>query len=318
MILLTGAAGFIGANILSQLNATGLGDIILVDDLTDGRKCANLVGCNFADYIHPTKLFKQKLPKLTAICHQGAITDTQELSGQKAIDVNYTFSKRLFKLAQKHACPFVYASSAAVYGSGANGFCEEPRCEIGFKPYAVSKAMFDTYVRQNIFGIKSYVIGLRYFNVYGPREQHKDKTASVAFNCFQSILRGDAPAVFEGSEHIKRDFVYVDDVVAVNLFFLNLHNRILHQSGIYNVGTGQARSFLELAECASTIAGGNKPMTVAFPTDLKQGYQRYTQADITKLRLAGWHRPFVSLETGLAHYWRRSFSGRNICERRLT
>lgn len=316
MILLTGAAGFIGSNILAQLNATGRSDIILVDDLTDGRKCANLSGREFHDYIHPAKLFKQKLPALTAICHQGAITDTQEPSGQKTIDVNYTFSKRLLSLAQRHACPFVYASSAAVYGSGANGFYEEPKCELGVKPYAVSKSMFDNYVRRNMFNAKKHVVGLRYFNVYGPREDHKDSTASVAFQCFQAISRGTAPTVFAGSDQIRRDFIYVADVVAINLFFLN--SCIRHQSGIYNVGTGQSRSFLELAECAAKIASGPNPVIVDFPPHLKQDYQWHTEADVTRLRAAGWVEPFTSLETGLTRYWRESFSARNIRERRLT
>lgn len=304
MILLTGAAGFIGSNVLSALNAAGHSDVLVVDDLTDGAKCANLSGRSFADVLDPLELEARldHLPELAGILHQGACVDTTVRDGRAVMAVNYSLSKRLLELAERHRCPFVYASSAAVYGDGVGGFREELPCERAKTPYAFSKWSFDQYVRRRIPNLGIPVAGLRYFNVYGPGEAHKGRMASVAWHSFVAIQKGQPPRMFEGSEGFRRDFVYVEDVAAVNLFFLGSSATTMH--GIYNVGTGEPRSFADLVTVASQAAAGPPPEIIPFPDDLRGQYQAYTCADLSRLRAAGCDIPFRSLETGMADYWR--------------
>jgi len=304
MILLTGAAGFIGSNVLAALNAAGHSDVIVVDDLTDGAKCANLSGRSFADVLDPAELDAKlhKMPPLDGILHQGACVDTTVRDGRAVMAVNYGLSKHLLELAERHRCPFVYASSAAVYGDGAEGFREELGCERAKTPYAFSKWAFDQYVRRRMPELEIPVAGLRYFNVYGPGESHKGRMASVAWHSFVAIRNGQAPRMFEGSEGFRRDFVYVADVAAVNLFFLASSASVMH--GIYNVGTGKPRSFADLVTIASDVAAGPPPHVIPFPDDLRGQYQAYTCADLSRLRAAGWDKPFTSLEDGMADYWR--------------
>jgi ADP-L-glycero-D-manno-heptose 6-epimerase len=308
MILLTGAAGFIGSNILAALNARGRSDVLAVDDLTDGTKCANLAGKSFADYLDAEELLDglDRLPALTGILHQGACVDTTARDGRAVMKANYTFSKRLLAVAQRHRCPFVYASSAAIYGDGKAGFREEPACERARTPYAFSKWAFDQFVRRlgPVAGVP--VVGLRYFNVYGPGEDHKGRMASVAWHCFQAVKRGDPPRLFEGSDGFVRDFIAVADVADVNLFFLDAAAGGRECSGIYNVGTAVPRSFADMGAIVSRVAGGKPPVTIPFPADLEGQYQAYTCADITRLRAAGYARPFTSLEDGIAAYWQAS------------
>lgn len=305
MILLTGAAGFIGSNILRALNESGRDDVIIVDDLTDGRKCGNLAGLQFADYLDAAELSRhlQELPRLDGIIHQGACVDTTAQDGRAVMEANFAFSKRVMSIAELQKCPFVYASSAAVYGRGKNGFREEPECEDARTPYAFSKWAFDQYVRRFMPNAKARLVGLRYFNVYGPRENHKGRMASVAWHGFEAIRRGERPAMFEGSERFVRDFIYVDDVARINLFFLGLDQKNGPPGGIFNAGTGIPRSFADLVTAVATVSGGALPMTIPFPQDLKGQYQEYTCADITRLRAAGWLQPFTSLEDGVARYW---------------
>lgn len=305
MILLTGAAGFIGSNILASLNARGRSDVIVVDDLTDGRKCANLSGKSFADYLDADELLDslERLPTLTAILHQGACVDTTARDGRAVMRMNYEFSKRLLAVAQRHRCPFVYASSAAIYGDGKAGFHEESACEQARTPYAFSKWAFDQFVRRLGPHAGVPVVGLRYFNVFGPGEDHKGRMASVAWHCFQAVKRGDPPSLFEGSEGFVRDFIYVADVADVNLFFLDEADAGRDRSGIYNVGTGAPRSFADMGAIVSRVAGGKPPVTIPFPADLQGQYQAYTCADITRLRAAGYLKPFTSLEDGISAYW---------------
>ena len=307
MILLTGGAGFIGSNILAALNARGRDDVIVVDDLTDGRKCRNLAGRGFADYLDVSELIEairvEKLPRLSAICHQGGCADSTIADGQIAMRENYAFSKSMLWLAVQHHCPLVYASSASVYGDGCNGFRESPECERPLAPYAFSKWAFDQYLRRLDrpgLGLPTVsVTGLRYFNVYGPGEEHKGPMASVAWQCFAALKRGESPRVFAGSDSITRDFVHVADVAAVNLHFMDAQPPGLR---IVNVGSGAARSFLELASCASTVADGPAPVTVPFPEHLRGQYQRHTCADLRGLRAAGYAEPMTSLEDGIASY----------------
>lgn len=305
MILLTGAAGFIGSNILGALNERGRDDIIAVDDLTDGTKCANLSGRRFADYLDAEELLASAdhLPPLTGILHQGACVDTTVRDGKFVMRVNYTFSKRLLELAERHRCPFVYASSAAVYGDGAAGFREEPICERARTPYAFSKWAFDEWVRRRR-DVGVPVVGLRYFNVYGPGEGHKGRMASVAWHCFQAARRGEPPRLFEGSDGFVRDFIQVADVADVNLFFLDEAAAGRDRSGIYNVGTGKPRSFGDMGRIVAAVTGSRPPESIPFPDDLRGQYQAYTCADMTRLRAAGYAREFMTLEDGIASYWK--------------
>jgi ADP-L-glycero-D-manno-heptose 6-epimerase len=307
MILLTGAAGFIGSNILAALNARGHDDVIAVDDLRDGGKCANLSGRGFADYLDADELLAaDELPRLTGILHQGACVDTTARDGRAVMQQNHAFSKRMLELARRHGCPLVYASSAAVYGDGAAGFREELACERAVTPYAFSKWAFDQFVRREAAGgrLGVPVVGLRYFNVYGPGEGHKGRMASVPWHCFQAIRRGERPRLFEGSDGFVRDFIHVADVARVNLFFLDEAAAGRDRSGIYNVGTGLPRSFGDMGRIIARVTGSPEPVTIPFPDDLRGQYQAYTCADIARLRQAGWDQPFLSLEDGIADYWR--------------
>lgn len=308
MILLTGGAGFIGSNILAAINAGGSEGVIVVDDLSDGRKCRHLSGRAFADYLDVEELVAAirtgSLPRLSAICHQGGCTDSTIMDGRKVMRDNFSFSKLMLGLAADHQCPLVYASSASVYGDGSRGFNESEACERPRSPYAVSKWAFDQHLRhleRRQPGLPApSVTGLRYFNVYGLGEAHKGAMASVAWQCFEALRQGESPRVFEGSESIMRDFVYIDDVVSVNLHFLQSRPSGLR---IVNVGSGVARSFLDLARYASAEAGGPEPVTIAFPEAIRNQYQRYTCADLKALRDAGYSAPMTSLEEGMKAYY---------------
>lgn len=307
MILLTGGAGFIGSNILAALNDRGRDDVIVVDDLTDGSKCRNLTGRRFADYLDVAELADairdETLPRLSGICHQGGCADSTIGDGRFVMRSNYTFSKAMLRLAGQHGCPLVYASSASVYGDGCNGFRESSECERPLSPYSFSKWAFDQHLRwldRSGLGVPApSVTGLRYFNVYGPGEEHKGAMASVAWQCFAALKRGESPRVFAGSEAILRDFVHVGDVATVNLHFLEARPPGLR---IVNVGSGVARSFLDLATCVSRVAGGPAPATVPFPEHLRGQYQRYTCADLDGLREAGYTARMTTLEAGIAAY----------------
>lgn len=308
MLLVTGAAGFIGSNVLEALNGHGEDNILAVDDLTDGRKCQNLVGKHFADYMDSAELLAAKsLPKFDGIIHLGAISDTQFSDGRVLMENNFLFSKRMLALAEKHGCPIVYASSASVYGDGTRGFIEHVECEKPKSPYAFSKWAFDQYVRKLSEHITVPVVGLRYFNVYGPGEAHKGSMTSFAYRCFRAIKAGKKIQVFEGSQNFLRDFVYVADAVDITLFFLQAN-----ASGIFNVGTGEAKSFLELAETIAEVTSSEPIEFIAFPESMRAGYQAYTKADLTKLRLAGWTDQFVSLKEGVERYWQIFQEGDNL------
>lgn len=307
MILLTGAAGFIGSNILRALGRQGRRDVLAVDDLTDGRRCANLVASSLADYLDIAELraaiAADRVPRLSAICHQGACADTTVADGRAVMQANFSFSKEMLALAERHGCPLVYASSAAVYGDGRNGFREAPECERPTSPYAVSKWAFDQLLRQRFAGTPPVIpiVGLRYFNVYGPGEAHKGRMASVAWHCFEAIRRGESPRIFAGSERFLRDFVSVADVVAVNLHFLATTTPGF---AILNVGTGMPRSFRDLAGLVAAAARGPEPEEIPFPADLRAHYQAYTCADLSALRAAGYGAAMETLEEGIAAYAR--------------
>lgn len=320
--IVTGAAGFIGANLVKALNASGITKIIAVDDLTQGDRFANLVDCEIEDYLDKDE-FLAALDRgafngaVAALLHQGACSDTTEANGRYMMQNNYRYSRRLLDFCLTQKAPFIYASSAAVYGAHTE-FRESPECEGPLNVYGYSKYLFDQFVRRQRTQFHSQVVGLRYFNVYGPREQHKGRMASVAFHFFNQYRNTGKVRLFEGSNGYdkgeqQRDFVSVEDVVKVNLYFLK--NTL--KSGIYNCGTGVAQSFNAVAMAAINAcrkARGESALALAamqsqgmieyipFPRDLTGKYQSYTQADVTALRAAGYGEPFLTVEQGVARY----------------
>ncbi|MGE4057089.1 MAG: ADP-glyceromanno-heptose 6-epimerase [Vicinamibacterales bacterium] len=327
-IVVTGAAGFIGSNLVKALNERGIDKIIAVDDLEQGDKFVNLADCEIADYFDKDEfahlLDAGKLDgTVRAVMHQGACSDTTESNGRYMMDVNYRYSARMLDFCTRQRVPLIYASSAAVYG--ANARCRESgECELPLNVYGYSKLQFDRYVRSRWEGRTSQVVGLRYFNVYGPRESHKGRMASVAWHLFNQYRAGGKVRLFEGSHGYadgeqRRDFVSVEDCVKVNLHFLD-HPGI---SGIFNVGTGRAQPFNDVAvavvnalrrargesECGlEELARSGTIEYIPFPEDLRGKYQAFTQADMTALRSAGYAEPFLDVAEGVRRY----------CERLLT
>lgn len=306
MIIVTGGAGFVGSNIVKGLNERGERDILVIDDLKDGQKFTNLVGCDFADYEDKTvwraRLKEKGLPNGTrAVLHNGACSATTEWDGRYMMDENYAVSREWLHTCLAAGVPLIYASSAAVYGAGPE-FSENPSCESPLNVYGYSKLQFDRYVRR-LKDPGSQVVGLRYFNVYGPNEAHKGSMASVAWHLRNQILDTGEVRLFEGSDGYddgeqRRDFIYVGDVVAVVLFFLE-HAEI---SGIFNTGTGLAQSFNDVARAVIDWHGSGRIRYIPFPEHLKGRYQSYTEADMTSLRTAGYTADFKTVEEGVKAY----------------
>jgi ADP-L-glycero-D-manno-heptose 6-epimerase len=319
-IVVTGAAGFIGSNLVRALNGRGTRDIIAVDNLEKSAKFRNLVDCDIADYIDKDAfralLAAGKLPRIEAILHQGACSDTMEMNGRYMMENNYRYSVDLLDWCQQRKIPYIYASSAAVYGM-ATVFREDPANEGPLNVYGYSKFLFDQVVRRILPNAAAPIVGLRYFNVYGPRESHKGRMASVAFHHFNQYRADGKVRLFEGSHGYangeqRRDFVHVDDAARVNLHFLDRS-----VSGIFNLGTGRAQPFNDVALTvvnAMQAKSGGPQLTlaqaigrglieyIAFPDALKGKYQAYTQADLTALRAAGYGEAFQSVEQGTASY----------------
>lgn len=322
-VVVTGAAGFIGSNIVAGLNAAGIDDVIAVDDLTDGPKYRNLLGARISDYFDKREFYARfargEFGRVDAVLHQGACSDTMEHDGRFMLDNNYRCSKDLLDACQAQASRLLYASSAAVYGASTT-FREEPRFERPLNVYGYSKLLFDNVVRRMLPAARSQVVGLRYFNVYGPREQHKGRMASVAFHHLQQLretgkvrLFGEYGGYAPGQQ--ARDFVFVDDVVAVNLWFLE-HPR---HSGIFNLGTGRAQPFNDVALAVVNAArerAGDAALPldelvrqgvieyIAFPEALVGKYQCFTQADPGALRAAGCEHAFADVAGGVRSYAR--------------
>ncbi|WP_159990952.1 ADP-glyceromanno-heptose 6-epimerase [Pelistega ratti] len=317
MIVVTGAAGFIGSNIVKGLNEKGITNILCVDDLTDGPKFVNLVDCQIADYMDKdlfrTLIKVDRLPRIKAIIHQGACSDTTEQDGRYMMDNNYQVTFELFQYCQTKRIPFLYASSAAVYGASEK-YIEDLQYERPLNVYGYSKFLFDQVVRRHMHQLQAQVVGLRYFNVYGPREQHKGRMASVAFHNMGQFQREGFLKLFGGYDgwgngEQSRDFISVEDVVKVNLFFLEHPDK----SGIFNCGTGRAQPFNDVAQAVITHLGGQalsldemvsqgKLRYIDFPEDLKGRYQSFTQADLTNLRAVGYTDDFLDVHTGIGRY----------------
>ncbi len=301
MIVVTGGAGFIGSNIIKGLNALGRTDILVVDDLTDGTKFVNLVDLDIADYMDKDEFIGLIVSgedlNIDVVFHQGACSSTTEWNGKFMMENNYNYSKDLLHYCLDNRIPFLYASSAATYGGCNDNFVEDRQFEKPLNVYGYSKFLFDQYVRTMLPKAKSQICGFRYFNVYGPREQHKGNMASVAFHLDSQLKKGETPKLFEGSENFKRDFIYVEDVVAVNLWFWQ-HNK----SGIFNCGTGHAESFQAVADAVLNYHESQVIEYIPFPEHLKGRYQTFTQADLTKFRATGCPIEFKTVAEGTAEY----------------
>lgn len=299
MLLLTGAAGFIGSNVLKALNGLGRDDIICVDDLTNGAKCRNLVGKKFWRYVDHREVFALDHKLFHEIVHLGANVDTTCTDGRAMVRDNYDASVALYKRFAGPDCSFVYASTAGIYGKADPAcFREEPACEAPQSPYAFSKWLLDGYMRIELQSFSSRSItGLRFFNVYGPGEQHKGRMRSAIGNIINDINENRRPTLFDGSDWFMRDFVWVNDAVKTVLWALAVKPR-----GIFNVGTGVARSFEDAYKAvADTTAYDGHPQYVDFPKDLPH-YQYFTKADLTNLRAAGFTHEFATLEEGVRQY----------------
>ena len=314
MIVVTGGAGFIGSNLVRELNTRGRDEVVVVDDLSDGRKFANLVDCRIADYFDKGEFLDRlqagDLGKIEAVFHQGACAVTTEWNGRYMMETNYRYSVELFEHCFENKVPFIYASSAAVYGGSTTFKEDDSAAERPLNVYGYSKLLFDAYVRRRIgkrrgrrAKRRAPVVGLRYFNVYGPGEAHKGAMASVAFHLHGQVGSSGEARLFEGSDGYeageqRRDFVHVGDVVDVNLWFYERDKA----SGVFNVGTGASATFNEVASAIIAWHGKGTIRYIPFPDELKSRYQSFTEADVSALRAAGYSRPFRDVRAGIKDY----------------
>jgi ADP-L-glycero-D-manno-heptose 6-epimerase len=304
MHIVTGGAGFIGSNLVRHLIDETGDDVVVVDDLADGHKFRNIADLPIADYLDRNE-FLENLDSflsrgIDALFHQGACSTTTEWDGRYMMQNNYAYSRTLLHHCIAREVPFIYASSAAVYG-GAKSFSEDPANESPLNVYGYSKLQFDRYVRR--LKPRNQVVGLRYFNVYGPGEQHKGSMASVAFHFNRQLIEEGEIRLFEGSDGFadgeqRRDFVYVDDVCAVNLWFLEHRDA----SGVFNVGTGRSQAFNDVAQAVIDWHGRGRVRYIPFPEHLAGAYQSFTEADLSRLRAVGCDTAFLDVASGVGAY----------------
>ncbi len=317
MIIVTGGAGFIGSNLVQALNARGRSDVLVVDNLSNGVKFKNLADTEIRDYQDKEDFLawvsagREADEPIDAIVHLGACSSTTEWDGRYMMRNNYEYSKTLLHYCLERRIAFIYASSASVYGAG-RVFKEQRDHEAPLNVYGYSKFLFDQYVRRLLPGAQSQIVGLRYFNVYGPREQHKGAMASVAFHLTGQLLAEGRVKLFAGCDGYgngeqRRDFVYVGDTSAVKLWLLD-HPGV---SGIFNLGTGYSQSFNDVARAVLKFHGHGTLDYIPFPDHLRGRYQSFTEADIGALRAVGYDAPFRTVEDGVYEYlsWLQAHAG---------
>jgi ADP-L-glycero-D-manno-heptose 6-epimerase len=320
--IVTGACGFVGSNIVKALNERGITNIVAVDNLARADKFKNIVDREIAEYVDKNDFLEvvdsgELGGDIDAIFHQGACSDTMETDGRYMMENNYRYSLSLLDYCVEEGVPLIYASSASVYGAGKT-FREDRSFESPLNIYGYSKFLFDQAVRARIDSVESQIVGFRYFNVYGPRESQKGRMASTAFHFFNQYRAAGKVKLFEGNDGYgngeqSRDFVSVEDVVKVNMFFLD-HPEV---SGIFNLGTGRSQPFNDMAVATVNAIRKyeNKPALdlaamkaqgiieyIPFPDALKGKYQSFTQADVSLLREGGYTDEFLSVEEGVARY----------------
>ena len=313
MIVVTGGAGFIGSALIKELNDSGRTDILVVDRFRDGLKWKNLRGLKFERFIHADSLFtkesKRYLDTATVIFHMGACSSTTEMNMDYLMENNVEYSKKLFTFARSKEVPFIYASSAATYGDGALGYSDNHEgisSLSALNPYGYSKQLFDEWVLAE-YRKPTIWFGLKFFNVYGPQEYHKEGMRSVVHQAFEQIKSGGIVKLFESYKDgvddgdQLRDFVYVKDLTRAMLRMSEESDNMV--SGIYNMGTGKARSFNDLVK--ASFSAMNKDTNIEYvpmPKHLKGQYQYYTQADMNKFDKLFPDFTFVSLEDGVKDY----------------
>jgi len=309
MIVVTGGAGFIGSNLVKSLNDAGTDDILIVDHLKNSAKMENLRGLKYLDYQDRARFLSRieqggaGLAAIDGIFHTGACSDTMESDGAYMMENNYEYSKILLHYCLERGIPFHYSSSASVYGNGEKGFREEPLCEHPLNVYAYSKYLFDNYVRRLRPPLGCQVVGLRYFNVFGPQENHKGRMASIVWQLYHQLKKDGVARLFAGTDGYgdgeqQRDFIYVKDLVNVHLYFWQ--NR--QKSGVFNCGTGAANSFNAVAKALIARLGVGRLEYVPFPASLVGKYQSFTEADLTQLRASGCDARFTPLAKAVGEY----------------
>ncbi|MCX7984392.1 MAG: ADP-glyceromanno-heptose 6-epimerase [Bacteroidetes bacterium] len=310
MIVVTGGAGFIGSCFVAHLNRMNVDDILIVDELGTSEKWKNIVGKRFSDYLNK-ETFLQYLTNnafstITAIVHLGANSSTTETNVEHLIENNYRYSQRLVEWAVRHSVRFIYASSAATYGDGTKGFSDDESFLDHYEPlnaYGFSKHIFDCWVRRN--ALFQHVVGIKFFNVFGPNEYHKGPMRSVVCKAYDEILKNGSLRLFKSYKpeyrdgEQKRDFIYVKDCTEVLWWLLNHPN----VNGLFNLGSGTARTWNDLAHAIFRAMGKRVAIEyIEMPDELRDRYQYFTEARMEKLVNAGYpHKP-TSLEDAVADY----------------
>ena len=312
MIIVTGALGFIGSALLGELEARGYGELVAVDNFNDSHKFSNLEGKKIQEKIDRTvfcEWLKVNAPKVQFVFHIGARTRTNEFDWNVLNELNVNYSKALWQICSQESIPLIYASSAATYGNGENGFSDEPSKIKNLKPmnpYGESKQLFDLWMMEQ-GNTPPFWAGFKFFNVFGPNEYHKGRMASVVFHAFNQIKEKGSVNLFKSykSEYAdgeqRRDFVYIKDVINVLIY----HMETRKKSGLYNLGSGKSHTFLELATAVfKSLEIDAKLNYIDMPEDIRDNYQYFTQADDTRLINSGYHLGFTPFEEAISDYVR--------------